>query len=66
MKKTNSCWECRHFKITHQPSRPYACDAMGFKSKRLPCFEVVSIDGKDCLSFLPKSVKDVSKNRLST
>ena len=37
---------------------------MGFKSKRLPCFEVVSVDGKDCLSFDPKSVDDVSENIL--
>lgn len=64
MKTTNTCWKCKYFQITHQPSRPYGCIAMGFKSKRLPCFEVVSVDGKDCLSFYPKSVDDVSENIL--
>ena len=65
MKKTNNCWECRYFKITHQPSRPYACDAMGFKSKRLPCLDVVSIDGKGCLSFASKSLNEDSRTTLS-
>ena len=49
-----NCWGCRYFKITHEKNMPYACNAMGFKSKMLPCLEVTRIEGSRCLSFAPK------------
>jgi hypothetical protein len=55
MTQSSNCWQCKHFRITHEQSRPYACGAMGFKSKGLPCHEVSKIDGNRCLSFSPKS-----------
>jgi len=48
------CWGCRHFQITHQPKMPYSCQAMGFKSKVLPCIAVAQVDGNPCLSFTAK------------
>ena len=55
MSQSSNCWQCKHFRITHEQSRPYGCDAMGFKSKLLPCHEVSRIDGNHCFSFAPKN-----------
>ena len=52
--KSPSCFKCRHFQITWQPQRPYACLAMGFKSQRLPSLVVMQSSGGPCLSFSPK------------
>ena len=30
---------------------PYSCRAMGFKSKMLPCLEVIGADGRPCMGF---------------
>lgn len=49
-----NCWKCRHFATSWDPKQPYACRAMGFKSRMLPCLEVVHADGEPCLSFEPK------------
>jgi hypothetical protein len=56
-----NCWQCRHFATSWDPKKPYACRAMGFKSRVLPCLEVMSVDGERCLSFEPKPA--VSKSR---
>jgi hypothetical protein len=48
------CWACRYLQITHDAKRPYGCSAMGFKSKILPCLEVIRVHGSPCLSFVPK------------
>ncbi len=48
------CWKCQHHYITHHPGFPYGCRAMGFKSRRLPCLEVLETSGKACLMFQPK------------
>ena len=53
----NNCWNCEYFVITHQKSFPYQCSAMHFKSKTLPCLEVVKIEGDKCLSFKFKKIK---------
>jgi hypothetical protein len=53
--KNPDCWACQHFKITHDRKRPYGCGAMGFKSKVLPCIEVIRVHGSHCLSFLAKT-----------
>jgi hypothetical protein len=53
--KVANCWQCKHFKITHEIARPYGCTAMGFKSKLLPCQEVIRIEGNKCFSFSVKS-----------
>ena len=46
-----NCWQCRHFQITHHKSFPYACAVMGFKSRQLPCLEVLRADGETCKRF---------------
>lgn len=48
------CWRCRHFAISWQPARPYLCRLIGFKSKMLPCLEVVRADGRPCHGYSPK------------
>ncbi|MBF0195930.1 MAG: hypothetical protein HQL71_15330 [Magnetococcales bacterium] len=57
------CIECRHFKITWQPSHPRACSAMGFKTKNWPCYEVLASSGEPCLKFSPKPKNDNGNNK---
>jgi hypothetical protein len=52
--KKISCFECRHFFITHEPAHPYGCQAMGFKSPDLPSAVVVSSSGEARLVFESK------------
>ncbi|MBF0453548.1 MAG: uracil-DNA glycosylase [Magnetococcales bacterium] len=55
------CLDCRHFKITWEPSHPRACQAMGFKTKNWPCFEVLNTSGEPCMKFSPKPGSDSGK-----
>ena len=48
------CRACRHFYITHQPSHPYGCRAMGFKTTRLPAVVVLESSGMPCQLFTAK------------
>jgi len=50
------CWSCQHFAISWDPRMPYSCRAMGFKSKMLPCLEVIGADGRACLGFVRKAL----------
>lgn len=53
-KKTQSrpnCFKCRHFFITYEPSHPYGCRVMGFKSKKLPSITVYESSGLECQVF---------------
>jgi len=50
-----NCWQCRFFAVSHVPSAPYACKAMGFQSKVLPALEVLRADGQFCRSFVSKT-----------
>jgi hypothetical protein len=52
--KKMNCFECRHFFITHEPDRPYGCQAMGFKSRELPSAVVLRSSGEPCLLHMPK------------
>ena len=49
-----NCWQCRYFGLSWQPAMPYLCRVMGFKSKVLPCIEVLRADGQHCQGFAPK------------
>lgn len=49
-----TCFECRHFFITHEPAHPYGCRAMGFKSRDLPCAVVLRSSDGPCLLLQPK------------
>ncbi|NDD74750.1 MAG: hypothetical protein EBZ40_07210, partial [Gammaproteobacteria bacterium] len=48
------CYNCRFFRVTWEPSMPYACEALGFKSRALPSIEVLRSDGRPCQAFTPK------------
>ncbi|NPV05414.1 MAG: uracil-DNA glycosylase [Syntrophaceae bacterium] len=49
-----SCFECRHFFITHEPAWPYGCKAMGFKSREMPSDAVLRNSGEPCLCREPR------------
>ncbi len=50
-----NCWQCRHFAVSWDPSLPYSCRLMGFKSRIMPAIEVLRADGTRCRGFLPKA-----------
>ncbi len=39
---------CRHHAITHELGMRYQCNAMGFKSAKLPCKVVLESSGLPC------------------
>jgi hypothetical protein len=49
-----NCWRCRFFAVSWDPKCPYACQLMGFKSKILPCLEVIRADGLPCMGYQAK------------
>jgi len=58
------CWKCVYFKISWDPSKPYACQMMGFKSRMLPSYEVKLADGNECRGFTPKEIKQPSSGAM--
>ena len=50
-----NCWNCRYFEISWDRNFRYQCKKFGFKSSVLPCIEVRSSDGRDCLGFQSKT-----------
>lgn len=51
-----NCWRCRHFAVSWDPSLPYSCRLMGFKSRILPSIEVLRADGDRCRGFIAKDL----------
>ncbi|OGG93536.1 MAG: hypothetical protein A2527_11555 [Candidatus Lambdaproteobacteria bacterium RIFOXYD2_FULL_50_16] len=51
---TPHCRQCRHYYITWDPTYPYGCRKMGFKSTKAPWDEVIDISGQTCQVFEPK------------
>jgi hypothetical protein len=49
-----NCFQCRHFAVSWDPSFPYMCRLMGFKSRALPAIEVLRVDGVVCQGFAVK------------
>ncbi len=49
-----NCWQCRHFAVSWDPSFPYTCRLMGFKSRIMPAIEVLRADGSRCRGFMQK------------
>ena len=43
-----NCMTCRHHAITHELGMRYQCNAMGFKSAKLPCKVVLESSGLPC------------------
>lgn len=54
MSDAPQCYNCRFFRVTWEPAMPYACEALGFKSRALPSIEVLRSDGRPCQAFTPK------------
>ncbi len=59
--KRPNCFACIHFYITHEPSHPYGCEALNFKSKQLPAIVVFTSSGIHCQLFTAK--ESGSKNQ---
>jgi len=53
-KNRPDCFRCRHLRITYEPAHPYACAAMGFKSKIIPYLEAFRASGIPCQMFQEK------------
>jgi len=51
-----NCFKCKHFSITWERQRGYACRAMGFKSRQIPWLVVLRESGTPCLMFSPKPI----------
>ncbi len=49
-----NCWQCRYFAVSWDPSKPYSCRLMGFKSRITPSLEVLRADGRPCMGFVAK------------
>ena len=56
-----SCWQCRHFATSWDPSLPYQCKLLGFKSRMLPSMQVQQIDGRPCQGFEPKQASTAAR-----
>ena len=61
-----NCYQCKHFAISWQPSMPYACRLLGFKSKALPAIEVMRIDGRICQGFAAKPIPTSAAKSVNT
>ncbi|TKB09040.1 uracil-DNA glycosylase [Desulforhopalus sp. IMCC35007] len=48
------CIKCMHYFITYEPSNPYGCRAMGFKSRKNPARVVFESSGMECQLFKAK------------
>ena len=62
--KLIGCNSCKYFYITWNQKLPYGCRAMGFISEKLPCIDVLVIEGRDCLSFEGKNTVSSAKKAL--
>ncbi|MCZ7586351.1 MAG: uracil-DNA glycosylase [Deltaproteobacteria bacterium] len=48
------CRRCRHYFVTWDRRFPHGCRALDFKSKTMPCVEVVAASGMPCEVFAQK------------
>ncbi|THF57217.1 uracil-DNA glycosylase [Pseudothauera rhizosphaerae] len=48
------CKACAHYYITHDPTFPYGCRRLGFKTRRQPAQDVLASSGLPCMMFEPK------------
>lgn len=50
-----NCNKCFYYYITHDPTTPYGCRGMGFKSAQNPALMVFKSSGVECQIFKAKS-----------
>lgn len=60
-----NCWQCRHFATSWDPALPYSCKLLGFKSRMLPCMQVLQLDGRVCQGFEPKPAAGPAGTKVS-
>ncbi len=48
---------CRHHQITYDTNFPYACLALGFRSRRQPSRDVLENSGMICQWFEPRKAR---------
>ena len=60
-----NCWQCRHFATSWDPALPYSCKLLGFKSRMLPCMQVLQLDGRACQGFEPKPAAGPAGTKVS-
>jgi hypothetical protein len=58
-----NCYQCRHFAVSWDPSFPYLCRLMGFKSRALPAIQVLRADGVFCQCFEAKPAAPAKPDR---
>jgi hypothetical protein len=58
-----NCFHCKYLKITWEPAFPYACTAIGFKSRMIPSFEVQKDSQMECQFFMMKDSAANNKER---
>ncbi|NBT41328.1 MAG: hypothetical protein EBT20_12820 [Alphaproteobacteria bacterium] len=51
------CRGCRHFMVTHQMAKPWACRRFGFRSKNIPAQVVYATTGMECAYRAPRDEK---------
>ena len=51
------CRNCKHYKISWDPKRPYACSLFDIKSQQLPMTVVKMASGNECTGFSKKPEK---------
>ena len=49
------CSDCVHYYVTYNPTFPYGCRAVGFKSRTLPDRAVTAHSGLPCQFFTAKA-----------
>ena len=57
------CNLCAHLATSWDARFPYACRSYGFKSRAMPCEEVLRLDGEPCQGFAAKSERVSEKRR---
>ena len=50
-----NCYQCKFFYVTWNKTFPYGCRAMGFKSNKIPCNDVLQASGTECLEYQEKA-----------
>lgn len=48
------CRRCKFYRVSWDPAAPHGCDAIGFKSQKLPSLVVLQTSGMECQLFQPK------------
>lgn len=48
------CFGCEYYYITWDQKFPKGCKGFGFKTRRIPCDDVLESSGEQCKMYIPK------------